>query len=226
VWQEVRQELSGSGLEVVTVALESRDAALAARWIERARPEHPSLIDAGHLLDELYGVVNVPSGVWIDEGGTMVRPVETAFAERTVREPLAGEPSPYLREVLQEARKLRVDRPAYFAAIRDWAARGAESRFALTPEEVLARSRQRSPEVALAAARFELGQHLHRSGDPAAAVPHFREAHRLQPDNWTYKRQAWVIANPEQGPTSEYEGYWLADVRRTGPENYYPPLDL
>jgi hypothetical protein len=80
--------------------------------------------------------------------------------------------------------------------------------------------------VALAAAHFELGQHLYRSGHLAAAVPHFRAAHLLQPDNWTYRRQAWVIADPEQGPTADYDGYWLKDVREAGPENYYPPLEM
>ena len=33
----------------------------AARpFIEKAQPEHPSLIDAGHVLGELLGFVNVP----------------------------------------------------------------------------------------------------------------------------------------------------------------------
>jgi hypothetical protein len=29
-----------------------------------------------------------------------------------------------------------------------------------------------------------------------------------------------------QGPTEQYEGDWLADVRKIGAENYYPPVDL
>ena len=47
-----------------------------------AEAEHPSLIDEAHLLDELLGVVNVPSGVWIDEQGVIVRPPEPAFPGR------------------------------------------------------------------------------------------------------------------------------------------------
>ena len=54
----------------------------------------------------------------------------------------------------------------------------------------------------------------------------FREAHRLQPDNWTYKRQAWSFLDPLQGPSEQYEGDWLSDVRAIGPENYYPPVEL
>ena len=54
----------------------------------------------------------------------------------------------------------------------------------------------------------------------------FREAHRLAPDNWTYKRQAWTLADPLQGPTSEYDSDWLTDVRKIGAENYYPAVEL
>jgi hypothetical protein len=78
--------------------------------------------------------------------------------------------------------------------------------------------------VAEAAASFELGQYLHRQGHAAALW--FRVAHRLHPANWTYKRQAWTLVDPEQGPSEVYEGDWLSDVRAIGAENYYPPLDL
>ncbi len=54
----------------------------------------------------------------------------------------------------------------------------------------------------------------------------FRESHRLAPDNWTYRRQAWSFADPGQGPTEKYEGDWLSDVERTGAENYYAPVNL
>jgi hypothetical protein len=57
-------------------------------------------------------------------------------------------------------------------------------------------------------------------------VDHFRKAHRLQPDSWTYKRQAWSLADPDQGPTDIYEGDWVRDVQRIGAEHYYPRLDM
>ncbi len=115
---------------------------------------------------------------------------------------------------------------AYVAALRDWVEHGAASRYALSPEEVLERSAPRPPELAQAAASFALGQHLHRHGRPERAVHWFRESHRLAPDNWTYRRQAWTFADPGQGPTDVYEGSWLVDVQRSGAENYYAPLDM
>jgi hypothetical protein len=131
-----------------------------------------------------------------------------------------------LGEMLEEARKIRTDPDRYVSALRDWVAKGADSRFALSPDEVIERSRPRPVEESLAAAHFALAQHLHRAGKPVAAVAHFREAHRLQPENWTYKRQAWSLADPMQGPTDVYEGDWLSDVRKIGAENYYPQLDM
>ena len=67
---------------MVSVALDTGGAQAAAPWIDRAKTTHPALIDAAHVLDELLGIVNVPSGVWIDEDGIIVRPPEPAFPWR------------------------------------------------------------------------------------------------------------------------------------------------
>jgi tetratricopeptide (TPR) repeat protein len=228
VWQSLRTELHPLGLEVVTVALDTGGAEAARSWIEAAKPEHPSLIDQAHLLDELFGIVNVPSGVWIDEAGMIIRPPEPAFARPSGagRSTPPADVPPRVAAMLEAASRIRRDPETYVAALRDWVANGAESRFALSPWEVIEHSRPRPLEEATAAAHFELGQHLHRTGRTEEAVPHFREAHRLQPENWTYKRQAWTFVDPAQGPTDVYEGDWLADVLEIGPENYYPPLRM
>lgn len=200
------------------------------KYIDRAQPDHPSLIDQAHVLDELLGIVNVPMGVWIDEAGIIVRPPEPAWpGQSPVRDSLRQlDPAtlpPHLAEMMTEVAKIRTSPEAYLAAVYDWVEHGSASRFALAPDEVVRRSQPRSREVALAAAHFELGQHLHREGHHDAAIPHFRQAHRLQPDNWTYKRQAWNFEDPVvQGPTDVYEGNWLADVKKIGAENYYAPF--
>jgi hypothetical protein len=231
VWQALREELHPKGLEVVTVGLDV-DAEAAKPFIASANPTHPSLIDQAHVVDELFGIVNVPNGVWIDEHGVIVRPAEPAWPGRNpsleMFEKLDPDTlPPELGDVLREAKKIRTAPEAYKAAVVDWVEHGAASRYALSPDEVVARSHPRDASVAEAAARFELGQHLHRGGDHAAAIPHWREAHRLQPDNWTYKRQAWNFEDPiRQGHTDAYEGSWFEDVKKIGAENYYPPYDF
>ena len=213
---------------MVSVALDTGGADAAGPWIERAKATHPALIDQAHLLDELLGVVNVPSGVWIDEQGLIVRPPEPAFPwhPRQPTDEFLAQLPPLMAEQLREAQKIRIDPDRYVAALRDWVQRGPDSPYALSPEQVLARSQPRDEDRARAAACFELGQHLQREGHPGDAVGWFREAHRLQPENWTYKRQAWSLADPLQGPTDEYDSDWLTEVRRLGPENYYPTVEL
>jgi hypothetical protein len=227
VWQELRAELFPLGLEIVTVALDMNVEA-ARRAINAAKPEHPSVIDRAHVVDEAFGIVNVPSGVWIDEDGVIVRPPETAYPRRPtfLDRPIPADATPEQITRINAVRSLRVDAETYIAALRDWAHHGAASKYALLPEEVLRRSQPRPMDEATAAAHFELGQHLHALGQTDAAVAHFRAAHRLHPANWTYKRQAWSLVDPAQGPNAVYDGDWLSDVQKIGAENYYPPLDM
>jgi peroxiredoxin len=227
-WRRLREELHPQGLEVVSVALDTGGGDAAGPWIDKAKSTHPALVDEAHLLDELLGVVNVPSGVWVDEDGVIVRPPEPAFPWRP-REPsdelLAKLPALTV-EQLREAQKIRIEPERYVSALRDWVAQGGRSRYALSPDEVIARSQTRDPDHSRAAACFELAQHLQRSGHSADAVAWFAQAQRLAPENWTYKRQAWSLADPLQGPTDVYDSDWLTAVREIGAENYYPPLDL
>jgi hypothetical protein len=219
------RELSPLGVEIVTIAMDTRGADAARPWIEAARPEHPALIDKAHLLSEKLGITNVPTSAWIDEEGKLVRLGDAAFTrESDIRKiEITDEMPAEMREVLGEAQKIDTDHEAYLAALRDWAEKGKASRYALDAGEVVARAGDRSPDVARAAACFELGQHLYRGGNESHAVPHWREAHRLDPDNWTYKREAWSIADPNQGPSELYEGHWIKDVKeRGGGQNYYP----
>ncbi len=228
MWQELRNELHDQGFELVTIALETRGWQEAERWIEAASAEHPSLLDETHRLGELYGIVNVPTGVCIDEAGMIVRPPETAFPGRPryLDVPLPETVSPRLREVLEESRKLNVDGTDYVAGLRDWVRQGAASRFALEPDEVVQRLGERSPDACAADAHFELGRQLQQTGRPELAVAHFKAAHALAPRNWAHKRQAWSLVDRTQAPNAVYETGWLEEVRAAGPETYYPKPQL
>jgi peroxiredoxin len=227
-WRKLREELYPQGLEVVSVALDTGGGEAAGPWIDKARSPHPALIDEGHLFDELFGVVNVPSGIWVDERGVIVRPPEPAFpwVPREPSEELVASLPELMAEQLREAQKIRIEPERYVAALRDWVANGERSPYALAPDQVVDRSQRRDLDHSRAAACFEMAQHLQRAGHPADAVPWFREAHRLAPENWTYKRQAWSLADPLQGPTDTYDSDWLSEVRTVGAENYYPRLEM
>ena len=215
-------ELADLGVTVVTVALDV-EPAHTYQWIDAAAPTHPSLIDTMHVTGELFGFLNIPMAVWIDETGTIVRPAESASIERSpLRDMEIPEGLPERMEsMFREVKKIPDLSAEYRAAIIDWATNGAASAFALAPDEVVARSRPSGDDEARAAACFELGECLRRTAGAEAAVPWWREAHRLFPSNWTYKRQAWtLVTTPEgatendlmQGPNDVYAGNWLDDV--------------
>lgn len=236
---------------MVTVSLEMSGAEASRGYIEAAAPDHPSLIDPTHQMDALFGVRNIPSVVWIDENGFIVRPAEAgwpgplnmpaafmkALAARSTPdaegEPSEGAKRPNLRELLSGGQ----DRETYPDAIRDWARNGAASDWAMSPDEVVAASQPRSMDESAAAAHFELANRLWRDGHRDAAVEHFNACHRLQPDNWTYKRQAWSAwgieqaggatmgrfnQNPGAGEPWPFAGSFDADVSVLQPGQYYP----
>ena len=221
-------EVKDQDFIIIAVAEESRGEETAREFIEEAKPAYVTLIDREHHVADLYNMVNVPQSVWIDEQGRIVRIGDAAFTRVSdIRKMAINDDMPeWLQETLREAQKIEADPVPYLAALRDWAEKGEASEFALSEDEVIARSRPMSEQAALAAANFEMGQRLYRDGDGDASVPYWREAHRLQPDNWTYKRQAWSIADPNQQPTDQYEGSWLADVKASGGgQSYYPRFE-
>ena len=171
---------------MVTVGLEMGGAEVVRPYIEAAHAEHPSLVDETHRMDALCGVTNIPQVTWIDETGTIVRP------------PGPGSPAPQptddpgARQAFEFMSRGRPSPEWYADRIRDWVAKGPDSEHALRPVEVSAPSHPRSPDVSRAAAQFELAQHLWRiEGFSERTHDHFAQAHTLQPDNITYKRQAY-----------------------------------
>ena len=233
MWQALYEELAPEGLEIVTVALDT-DREAARPFVDAAMPTHPSLVDEALSMVDQFGITNVPFALWIDESGTIVRPAEVAFAQHperpasddgNERQAAAIAQMPEKQRAVVEAMTKAVDRTGrYTKGIRDWVAHGADSRFVLSADEVVARSRPRPAEFGLAAAHFELGQHLHRAGFPLDAVPHFREAHRLDPENWSYPRDAMSLVDPSWGKV--YDRDLLSEVAEIGPDTFYPSLDM
>ncbi|NHN38248.1 redoxin domain-containing protein [Pseudomaricurvus alcaniphilus] len=235
IWAEVRERLYPKGLEIVTVAMDTAGADAVREWIELANPRHPALIDQAHIMGELFGVVNVPNGIWINEAGVIVRPAEPSWPGRTPVTEMelddiekwesVKQLTPAHVQILREVKKMRFETELYLQMLEDWAEHGANSQYVLSEQEVIDRSQPRPPAVAQAAARYELGQHLHLAGHHDDAIPHWREAHRLQPDNWTYKRQAWSFEDPTvQDPKGVYDGSMLGDLLEVGAINYYPKI--
>ena len=163
------------------------------------------LIDQEQTVTRLYGLANVPTGIWIDEQGKIVRPPEIAFSDDRFESFSHFKSAPYLN------------------AVRDWVAKGQESEFVPSGEELHKWLTPEPPERLEADAEFALAEYLYHAGHGDAAVAHFKAAQRLAPDNWNYKRQAYLFStNPER----DYGTTFAKEVEKLNGKPYYPSPNL
>ena len=217
MWQALYEELAEHDFIVIAVAMDSREGD-ALPWIDAARPTYPTLIDRDHRLAELYGIVNVPQAVWIDEAGRIVRPAEAAGAYEGFRKMNRA-----TREMPAEVARLTAQaRATYLDAIRDWARRGAQSPHAFTPEQARAHVPAFTEDIAAAQALFRLGQFLIRHGEGAEGQRVMQEASRRHPDSWCIWRQGAGVN--EMGFAAQSD-FWER-VDGLGEKRYYAPVDM
>ena len=176
----------------------------AGPWITAAKPEFTALVDERQIVTQKYHMVNVPTAVWIDERGRIVRPNEVAFIDDRFKS------------------FTNMESAQYIDAIRDWAARGAKSIYVLSDDELKARLKPVNDDRLKADAEFALGEFLFKQGKGADAIPHFKEAQRLDPDNWNYKRQAWALSDADR----DYGTNFRKEVQKLNGKPYYEPRKL
>ncbi len=217
MWQALFEELGPKGFVPIAVAFDSGGNAAAEPWIKAAKPSYPCVIDERHIVAELYDMVNVPTAVWIDERGRIVRPSEAAGSTDAFRK-MDHTNFSIPPDALAE---LQAKRAAYLDALRDWVAKGSASKYALSEDEVLRRMHTPDDANARAAANFRLGQFLFAEGHSGAAQKYFEAAKRLRPESWNYKRQAWALEDPMKAGGPEF---WAA-VDALGDGKYYPPIE-
>lgn len=193
------EELRGLGFTVITVAID-KSADDARPWIEAAKPTHPSLIDTTHVIADLYNIVNVPTILWIDERGRIVRPNDVAFGTDTFTH-ITG---------LRAA--------THLAALRAW----VRGETAVLPEaRVRALQSLPTDDDQRARAEFGLGEWLFNRGRTEAAARHFAKAGELAPHDFTIRRGTMPMRGIDpMGPQfREMLGSW---VKAGNP--YYRPL--
>ncbi len=217
MWQALYEELAHLGFMVVAVAMDSREGA-ALPWIEAARPTYVSVIDRDHRLAELYGIVNVPQAVWIDEAGRIVRPAEPAGAYEGFRKM-----NRETREVPEAVAQTTAHaKSTYLDAIRDWVRRGPESPAAFASDAARSRLPRPTEGSVTAHAMFRLGQHLLRRGETDEAAHWLAEASRRHPESWCIWRQQAGLN--ELGLAAQPEFWERVDA--LGESRYYARVDL
>ena len=195
----MHEDLKDYGFTVITVALD-QCADDPRAFIEAAAPTHPSLIDSEHLVADLYRIINVPTVVWIDEHGRIVRPNDVAFGNDAFKDMHGIESGPHLN------------------ALRRWV---KDNSLPLDEQQVRELQILPTPEEQLGRAEFSLAWYLHRTGRAVAAERHFVRAGELAPHDFTIRRGSMPIRGMDpMGPDfAELYTQWVQAGRP-----YYRPI--
>jgi hypothetical protein len=196
--------LKGQGFELIAAAQDTGGEAAAGKWYDAAKATYTTLIDTGHAVSSAYQLINVPSGVWIDEQGRVVRPPETA--------------APKTQELKIGVKSIATQGEDYVAALRDWVAKGDKSEFVLSDNEYKRRVKQRSPQEQEADAAFKLAVALHEKGQKELAQKWWQRAQTLNPESWNYHRQDWSFS-------TDAGKKWMEKFQNSQGD-YYPKLEL
>jgi len=200
VWQALQTELADPTFQVLAVALD-RNADDVRPFAEAAAATYPILVDSEHVVADLYRIINVPTGLWIDERGRIVRPNDAVFGNDTFAHMTGVTSGPHLD------------------ALRAWVKTGALP-FG-SDADVRARQVLPTADEQRARAEYTLAWFLHRQGRTEAAERHFLRAGELAPHDWTIRRGSMPIRGLD--PMGEaLMPLWSEWVAAGLP--YYPPM--
>lgn len=169
VWQSIYEELKSDNFEIISFAQDTGGEAAAGPIFDAANVTYTSVIDVNHHISALYNLVNVPSGVWIDEQGKIQRINEGTYAK------------------VHNNGAFGTDE--YVPIVRDWVAKGADSQYVWDLEKVRESIVQRTPEAELAQPTFRIGAYYFTQGNDAKAEQYWTLAQELDPTSWNYLRQ-------------------------------------
>lgn len=203
VWQSIYEELKDENFEIISAAQDSGGEAAAGKIFADANVDYIAIVDVKHTISSLYNLVNVPSAVWIDEEGRIVRINEGTYASE------------------HKLGSFEFGTNDYAPAVRDWVENGAKSKYVWTAEQVKSKIRRRTSDEALGEPTFKLATYFHESGDADRANRYWDEAQKLNPDSWNYHRQDWSFL-----PPAETTKNFLAKTGALGTKPYYAPLEL
>lgn len=142
----------------------------------------------------------MPTAIWIDEHGVIVRPNDVAFGSEMFKD-LTG-----------------FDSATYLDAIRAWVRFGT---LLFDKRETLHRQMLPNAEEQLARAEFGLAWHLHKHGRTEAALRHFERAGELSPDDFTIRRGSMPIRGIDPMTSPEFIALYQEWMSRGRP--YYRP---
>ncbi len=203
VWQSIYDELKGQNFEIISAAQDTGGEAAAGPIFDAANVTYTQIIDVNHHISALYNLVNVPSGVWIDEEGRIMRINEGTYATKHMNETIGTYD--------------------YAPIVRDWVKNGANSQYVWDQAKVSENIAQRTPEAERAQPTFRLGTYFFGKGNNAKADQYWEMAQALDPTSWNYLRQD--LQDEEGGSAGPRWRERRTEVEAQGGV-YYDPLEI
>jgi peroxiredoxin len=182
-WRDLQEELGPLGLSIYSVALDN-SVEDAEPWVGAADSAYPVVVDTAHVTAERYGITNVPSTVWVDEAGRVVKP------------PTISPGDDQFRDFTQ------IDAAAHHDALRRWVTDGE------LPTADEAQIVIRTVEQQLALAEQRLGAWLLAQDEPHAARAHLARATELAPWDWTVRRANIKLRGDDPFLGEEFVAFW------------------
>jgi hypothetical protein len=176
-WQAFYEQHRNENFELLSVAVDVQGAAAARPWLERARAAFTTVVDSENVLARRHEAKVVPNGLFIAPDVTLRLKVIGGFD---------------------------VAKPEYPEAVRKLIQGEAET-IAVTGSAKLV-PRLGPTEQKLVATKLRLGQSLLALGQSDAAVAEWRWALFYDPDNFTIRKQIWMLEHPERfSPTIDLD---------------------
>ena len=203
VWQAIYNELKDQNFEIISVAQDTGGEEAAGPIFDAADVSYTALIDVNHHISALYNLVNVPSGVWIDEEGRIKRINEGTYAKSHMNGAFGTDD--------------------YVPIVRDWVAKGDESRHVWGTDKVKDSIVRRTPEAEQAQPTFRLGTYYFTNDNDDKAELYWTRAQELDPTSWNYLRQDLLYE--EGGSAGPQWRQRVEEVSNAGGA-YYAPLEI
>ena len=198
MWQALHEELAPFGLVVLTIAID-RSLDDPRPFVDAAGATHPSLVDTEHRVADLYNMVNVPTVVWIDEEGRIVRPQDVHYVSNEM------------------ASITRFHNRKPLVALRAWV-HGESPAY---PGDVAADTKVADDTHQQARAAFAVAWWLSQQGRTEAAERWFTQAGELAPHDFTIRRGSMPIRGIDPAGPAFFQmvGDWVSKGN-----SYYLPL--
>ena len=209
VWQRVYEEIDDPNFVIVSVAEDTGGEAVAGPIFDAANPTYIQVVDENHLISSAFHFVNVPSAAWVDETGRIVRIDEGTYARS--------------HELGEGEQKIRFGTDVYAPAVKDWAAKGAASKYVQPAATVTGSIREFSIDQQKSDAAFRLANLFRSHGQRDKAEHYWNMARSLNPDSINFFRQNLTLS--EEGSAGETFRELRHEYEAQG-KDYYRPLDL